>query len=327
MSLIPSESYSFPDHFTITKAASRKPTNVEPEAPVARQRKNPSIVALPNPRPQLAPQPERPRQHEPAPVAAKHNPERAHKIAPPIPNPALRRANASPPRISEPPVRKMALPATLKPKVRWNNRAPVINQSAPSIENSGPEEFDSQPAPGTSAPNVIQMHPPPPAPQVLPRPVKAFSENAGPALQRPEIRSQNSQPHNPFPVAPTKPVARAAAPNQRATRSVHPAAAPRMAAPAPAPAPQTDFFQMFAESNETAISKRRRKAKMRRFLVCESVAVGVLLPLAILGLAHRPENVALLWIMNVFTIAAAVASALIPILFFAATPTLPEIER
>jgi hypothetical protein len=31
--------------------------------------------------------------------------------------------------------------------------------------------------------------------------------------------------------------------------------------------------------------------------------------------------------MNILTISAAVAAALIPIIFFAATPTLPEIER
>ena len=82
-----------------------------------------------------------------------------------------------------------------------------------------------------------------------------------------------------------------------------------------------------AQGGETALSKRRRKAKMRRFIACESVALAVLLPLAILGLARHPDNVALVWIMNILTIASAVAAALIPILFFAITPTLPEIER
>ena len=84
---------------------------------------------------------------------------------------------------------------------------------------------------------------------------------------------------------------------------------------------------MFAESGETAVVRRRRKAKMRRFVVCESIAVGILLPLAILGLAHRPESPALVWIMNIATITSAVAAALIPIFFFAFAPTLPEIER
>ena len=91
--------------------------------------------------------------------------------------------------------------------------------------------------------------------------------------------------------------------------------------------PQADFFEAFAQTGETALSKRRRKAKMRRFVVCETVALAVLLPLVFLGLTHHPDNVALVWIMNIFTITSAVAAALLPILFFAFTPTLPEIER
>jgi hypothetical protein len=83
---------------------------------------------------------------------------------------------------------------------------------------------------------------------------------------------------------------------------------------------------MFAQNGEAALSKRRRKAKVRRFIFCESIAMVVLLPLAILGLADRPDSAALLWIMNIFTIASAVVAALIPIFFFAFTPTLPEIE-
>ena len=90
---------------------------------------------------------------------------------------------------------------------------------------------------------------------------------------------------------------------------------------------QSDFFEMFAQSDESAISKRRRKAKMRRFMICEGIAVSVLLPLAILGVVFQPQNPALHWILNIFTIAAAVAAALIPIFFFAASPALPEIER
>ena len=84
---------------------------------------------------------------------------------------------------------------------------------------------------------------------------------------------------------------------------------------------------MFAESGETAIVRRRRKTKFRRFVICEAAALTVLLPLAIVGLAHRPSTGALLWVMNISTIASAVAAALIPIFFYALTPTLPEIER
>jgi hypothetical protein len=91
--------------------------------------------------------------------------------------------------------------------------------------------------------------------------------------------------------------------------------------------PQTDFFQLFAQGDETTLLKRRRKMKFRRFVTCECAALAVLAPLAIVGLSHRPANVALLWTMNILTIASAAAAALIPILFYASTPTLPEIER
>jgi hypothetical protein len=109
--------------------------------------------------------------------------------------------------------------------------------------------------------------------------------------------------------------------------AVRPQAVRQAPRPVAAPSPQEDFFQMFAESGETAVMRHRRKAKLRRFLVCEATALAVLLPLAIIGLAHRPSNVAVLWIMNIFTIASAVVAAVIPILFYAFTPTLPEIER
>ena len=89
---------------------------------------------------------------------------------------------------------------------------------------------------------------------------------------------------------------------------------------------QADFFEAFAQTGETAVLRRRRKAKMRRFIACESVAVAVLLPLAILGLSYHPVNIALVWTMNILTIASAVAAALLPIFFFAFTPTLPEID-
>src|SRR5437879_6553805 len=58
MSLIPSESYSFPDHFTRTVVPSRKPKNEEPEpVPLETTRKKSAIVPLPDPevRPPTAP--------------------------------------------------------------------------------------------------------------------------------------------------------------------------------------------------------------------------------------------------------------------------------
>jgi hypothetical protein len=284
MSLIPSESYSFPDHFTRTVTPSRRPKNAEPEAaPVEMRRKNPSIVALPSRKPQ------------PAPVSGPENSEAVRsKRTVPVPNPALRWASAPPPRIPEATVRKIALPPTLKPKVRWNMRAPAVD-SAP-IANNGAEQLSN----GAAAPaqNVIQMkavrHMRPP--RVMPRPKSTVPQNAVPFRPKPTAIAR-----------PTRP-------------------APGQSAETPCPGavsnPQGELFEMFA-----TLSKRLGKAKMRRFIACESAALAVLLPLVILGLSRQPDNVALVWIMDISTIASALAAALIPIIFFAFAPTLPEIER
>ena len=290
MSLIPSESYSFPDHFTTTVVPSRKPKKEEPHPAPVETRQRPAIVPLPNPRPQ------------PAPIVRRENPEPIRAEAPaPAPNPALRRVSAPPPRVPDAPVRKMPLPPTLKPKVRWNMRAPAMDPT-PTAEN-GAEQIQQAP-PSAPAQNVIQMRPArvPRPPRMMPPP---------PAIV-----------HDPIPQPPAEPVAPVDPAMPVEAQSVR--EAPRAAATS---SPQGDFFEMFTQTGETALSKRRRKAKMRRFIVCESVALTVLLPLVILGLAHRPDNVALVWIMNILTITSAVAAALLPIFFFAFTPTLPEIER
>ena len=289
MSLIPSESYSFPDHFTRTVTPSRRPKNAEPEAaPVEMRRKKPSIVALPSPKPQTAP------------VSGPENSEAVgSKRTVPVPNPALRRASAPPPRIPEATVRKIALPPALKPKVRWNMRAPAVD-SAP-IANNGREQLSNEAA--APAQNVIQMktvrHMRPP--RVMPPPESPVAQNAVPPRPKPTAIAR-----------PTRP-----APGQIA-ETLRPAAVSN---------PQGELFEMFAQNNEATLSKRRRNAKMGRFLACESAALAILLPLAILGMFRRPDNVALVWIMDILTIASAVAAALIPIIFFAFAPTLPEIER
>ena len=86
----------------------------------SRHDKKPSIVALPGPKPQ------------PAPATSPENSEAARsKPAVPVPNPALRRASAPPPRIREAQVRKIPLQPTLKPKFRWKMRAQAMGP-APS---------------------------------------------------------------------------------------------------------------------------------------------------------------------------------------------------
>ena len=257
MSLIPSESYSFPDHFTRTVVPSRKPKNEEPEpVPLETRRKKSAIVPLPDP--EVRP-----------PTAPRINPQPIRSKAPVVaPNPALRRVSAPPPRIPDAPMRKMPFPPTLKPKVRWNTRAPAMDGRAPTSENG-----TASAAPITAARNVIPMNPP------------------------------------------------------RVVRPPRPVAASN---------PQVDFFAtlartreiaMLAQSRETALSNQRQKMKFRRFIVCECAALGTLLPVAIVGLLFHPTNAAAVWIINISAVASAVTAALIPIIFYAFTPTLPEIER
>jgi len=295
MSLIPSESYSFPDHFTRTVVPSRKPKSEQAEpAPVETPRKRPAIVPLPSP------------QVRPAPVVRRENSEPGRSKAPaPAPNPALRRVSAPPARLPEAPVRKIALPATLKPKIRWNTRAPAMDPAPNGV--NGEEQIPHAP-PMAPAENVIPMKP---------------ARVARPPRMMPPPQADILQ--TPIPKAPARPVA----PVKAATPATMVQVQSGNGTPRPAAVsnPQADFFETFAQTGETALSKRRRKAKMRRFIVCESAALAVLLPLVILGLSSHPANVALVWIINIFTITSAVAAALLPIFFFAFTPTLPEIER
>ena len=191
---------------------------------------------------------------------------------------------------------------------------------------NGAEQIVSEVRP-MPARNVIQPRPPPPLPKVLPRPENFVPANPRPAVHpRPQNPPNNPWPQTPVPIPTARPVARGVPPVPKPTRLVPPPAVRQAQGPAPLATPQTDFFEMFAETDETAVWQRRA-AKMRRFTVCESIAIGILLPLAVTGLLFHAENPVLDWILNVLTISAAVASALIPIIFFAVTPTQPEMER
>ena len=377
MSLIPSESYSFPDHFTSTVTPSRKPKEEKKEK-VEASPKKPKIVALPDPAPMLIEQesqffaeeqpmemmpppikPPRPKPPPPiAPVRAKPAPilieqesqffaeeqpiepvqpmieslppKPARRVEPfrplplpaapvalPVrprqvqPNPAMLRATAPPPKIPDAPVRKMPFPSSLKPKVRWNHRAPATDPA--------PVRQDSvESAPGVPPPNIIPMQPKAaPAPPMRPvQPPSRPAPTARPAPPPPAMRETfrpAAPPPKPAPVAPEK-------------RPVQPKPVVQKSQLPVAPNPQADFFEAFAESQEAAM-RRRQQMKFRRFIACEVAALVVLVPLVILGLTLNITAPAVRWLMNAFTIAAAISAAVIPIVFYAFTPTLPELER
>lgn len=305
MSLIPSESYSFPDHFTSTVVPSRRQKKEKAQ-------KKPEIVALPDPEADFFAEKENGEPKiEPVKVAVAPVPIQR----PQAPNPALRRANAPPPRIPDtPPVKKIPLPATLKPKVRWNNRAPAIDL-APMRSNglngnrNGSGEVIPAPLP---AQNVIPMKvaKPPRPPQTVPPP----------AMMKPPPPLRAAPPST----SKVLPVQKAARPIQV---PVAPPPKPRPAAPSRVVNSQADFFEMFAEDGYAAAVRRRKQMKLRRFMACEAAVLAVLLPLVILGLTLDISSPGLRWTLNIFTIAAAVTAAVIPIMFYAFTPTLPDLER
>jgi hypothetical protein len=70
--------------------------------------------------------------------------------------------------------------------------------------------------------------------------------------------------------------------------------------------------------------ERRRRNKVIGFIITEASAVGVMLLSGVFALSFRLPDPTLILSLNILTVAAAVAAAAIPIIFFALTPTLPR---
>lgn len=71
----------------------------------------------------------------------------------------------------------------------------------------------------------------------------------------------------------------------------------------------------------------RRRSKVIGFLIAEASAIGLLLLVGPLALLVRLSDSTLTLLVNVVTIAAAAAVAIIPIIFFAVAPVLPGGDR
>jgi len=71
----------------------------------------------------------------------------------------------------------------------------------------------------------------------------------------------------------------------------------------------------------------RRRSRMIGFLIAEASAIGLLLLVGSLALSARLSDSTLTLLVNVVTIAAAAAVAIIPIIFFAVAPVLPGGDR
>lgn len=82
-----------------------------------------------------------------------------------------------------------------------------------------------------------------------------------------------------------------------------------------------------SHENDEAHLNERRRGKFIAFMIAEASALGVLLPSLVLGLLRGFGNPMLAWSMNVLTITAAAAVAIIPIVFYAIAPIIPRSER
>jgi hypothetical protein len=71
----------------------------------------------------------------------------------------------------------------------------------------------------------------------------------------------------------------------------------------------------------------QRRNKVVGFLIAEASAIGLLLLVGSLALTVRMSDSTLVLVVNIVTIAAAAAVALIPIIFFAMAPVLPGGDR
>jgi hypothetical protein len=319
MSLIPSESYSFPDHFVRTVSPPRKP--VEEKIPTP-----PSPVRpAPAPKNRIAPQ------------------VRENSILPtPKREQATQPSERAPQTREKRPLLKSLVPASLKRKTRWNMRAaepaPSADRNSVSPRTNGAhEEIRSNTYP-QSAPLL-----PKPKPDVRPKisfppsmPSVANRENAPAAT--PVIRQ-------PEPIGRIVEAPSADLVQTLLARSLYAAAEPvEVAPPSPQPQPLSSLpqngnasghvvavadedFALELFNDGAAPPKKLRSPKLRKFLLWEAVTIGILIPLSILGFLRVFENPIMVLLINVTTITAAVTATLMPIFFFALAPPLPRGEE
>jgi len=71
----------------------------------------------------------------------------------------------------------------------------------------------------------------------------------------------------------------------------------------------------------------RHRNKVVGFIIAEASAIGLLLVVGTFAVLFKKADPALAWSINIATITAAAAVAIIPIIFFAIAPVLPRDTR
>ena len=67
-----------------------------------------------------------------------------------------------------------------------------------------------------------------------------------------------------------------------------------------------------------------RRSKLIRFLIAEAFAIAIFFFAGAIALAFKPTDPTILLSIDIITVAAAAAVAILPILFFAIRPILPR---
>ena len=73
--------------------------------------------------------------------------------------------------------------------------------------------------------------------------------------------------------------------------------------------------------------QQRRRSKLIGFIIAEASAIGFLLVAGTFAVLFKKADPTLALSINIATIAAAAAAALIPIIYFAVAPVLPRDDR
>lgn len=289
MSLIPSESASFPDLLGRRLGASKKSNWRVPAVPEVEAKAPP----VPQPQPAAA-----------NPVVQPAPPQK--RIEPqPLPKPAAAL-----------PVEAPLPPSPAKLERRVLHREPASDTPAPEPEEAAKVRMKT-PA-KTALPNPARPHEiagegaraPIPSPRMplakprqRPRPVlqpRDFSPPAAPLPNEPVAPLVKSRPIMAIPLAPLRP-------SPVAQEIEEPVYNGDDLWDTPLPALQ-----------------RRRRGKMIRFVVIELTTIGIMIFCANMALSYRSADDPMGLLAKILTIAAAVASAVIPILFYGLPDTLPR---
>lgn len=322
MSLIPSESLSFPDDFSraITRAralseakttaallnarSKRARVRAVPPAPIEQPQVVPAAMVIPAAKPVATKTPIiKASISAPAPAPVK-------VVAPKPVLPIRPGPVAQLPVVPAPMVIPAPKPvATKLPPIK----APIPNaEPTPApIKIQAPKPAMVKAAPNEQLQQRLALQPAPETPQPIklrPRALAAAPTNGDRLPKEQQLPPQPQRRQGPIRLVPKAPIAAHQVPS-----------VPLAIEPAPEDTEN--------ERESRTLIRIHGRRKWKRFILIESIALGVLVPTAASALSHYFVDPVAVLAMNVLTIAAALVAGVVPILFFAIAPTLPRTER